>query len=246
MYELLVASYDFETTGDHEVSIFDCPFPRRKSVVSKRPNELVHAARLSGLTGNIKIIFMIRDIRDIVCSRHGRNEELFYVDASVSVRNMKRFDKYNNNKNIILIKYEDLVSDPESVQCRIEKFLGQPDRRANFTDFGQIATVSRRAERAMGGVRQLSSDSMSSWQRSLPRVKEQIRKFPKIQAFLEYFDYERDDRWTKLLQNVDDVEYVSERIVRARKESAVIGKSKSSLKYIIYLARFLFFKIRNI
>ena len=87
----------------------------------KSPNDLGFLgilAKTGIFSSNIKIIHLVRDMRDVILSLKQTNwaptgiDQYFPGIWSVSNRNLKRFAS-NNPSNYILVRYEDLVFNPE-------------------------------------------------------------------------------------------------------------------------------------
>lgn len=100
-----------------------------KMIVDKQIKYLYHLKRLKKIFPDAKIIVLVRDVRDNILSRKKRklNESTDYLYLSAiwndTYKNAAELLDGNNN-NILLLRYEDLVTDPQSHLKRVCEFLG--------------------------------------------------------------------------------------------------------------------------
>jgi hypothetical protein len=78
------------------------------------------------------IIWMIRDGRDVIVSKHGN--DLNYVDSDRWVKTNYEMLKVCDDHGIITVRYEDLCNNPDNEMKRISNFINQ-DYQKDFVNF---------------------------------------------------------------------------------------------------------------
>jgi len=85
------------------------------------------------LANKLKVILIIRDPRDIITSSNfsiknnfvGKRRPIIYL-LRMWRKSIAHMIKFKNNSNFMVIKYEDLVMEPNNILNRISKFLNIP------------------------------------------------------------------------------------------------------------------------
>jgi hypothetical protein len=202
VYELITHCFEVQPFGKHEMSLFVDLKPRPPVYCSKSPNELVHVARVLRFDPSLYAIYVLRDPRDVVVSRHSKFPDKYWVDMSIWLRNQKLANKLGKNKRFITVRYEDLVSDPDAVQnllCERMPFL---NKLHDFSAYSELVKPSPDALLALRGVRPISQQSVGNWRNHLPRLKAQIQTYRPISEDLVRLGYETDDAWTSQLDGI--------------------------------------------
>lgn len=201
--ELLATCFQVDHRCGHEQSVFQ-PVPAGEGVsVSKQPTDIVHVHKVLAEDENLHVLYMLRDPRAVVTSRHASTNEYFsnyrvWKECESAAR------KLVDHPRVLQIRYEDLVSYPDIYQQIIQSkfpFLHQTHR---FSDFSSFATPNADSLQALNGLRSIEISSLRKWTQHLPRVKSQLARFPQMQDDLEYRRYEPDTRWQSALAGVDD------------------------------------------
>lgn len=73
--------------------------------------------------GNFRMIHMVRDGRDVILSKHPRKKDGYWIDPERWINDVKIGIKQNSDANILMVKYEDLVTDYERTIRIICDFL---------------------------------------------------------------------------------------------------------------------------
>ena len=95
------------------------------------------------LSNGVKVILLIRDPRDIITSLNfGRGAD-FTGDIRPTLFNIRNWRKsaafainYRNHKNLLCIKYEDLITDTEQILYNISQFLNIREFNKSFLNEG--------------------------------------------------------------------------------------------------------------
>lgn len=174
--------------------------------VSKLPND-IHNVRVLYKRFDPYIIYMVRDPRDCIVSwKEKKNDyHLFYDEWQ---RNML-FAESSKSSKLIFIKFEKLILQPEEVETylleRIEGLEKQRDLAKSYkymdrkNPFVHQLTHDSGPNRSGDTIRPLAPSVIGSWKHDKPRIRNQLAKFPEMQAALEKYGYEEDDSWQKLL-----------------------------------------------
>lgn len=176
-------------------NVSDCAF------ISKQPYDIFRA-RDEIIPDEVSLIVTIRDLRDILLSKHStvtdmgvddyfidadckyiwRNHEdlrkkgpglLAYADAINAVSRRRR---QKDMKNIFICRYERLVTEPNNVQSELSTLGISYQENRRFTDWDTLAKSHQLEKyhrfRALGEVRSIDKQSMYRWRR--PENSERI------------------------------------------------------------------------
>ena len=95
------------------------------------------------LSNGVKVILLIRDPRDIITSLNFGKGADFTGDIRPTLFNIRNWRKsvafaikYRNHKNLLCIKYEDLITNTEQILLNISKFLNIREYDSSFLDKG--------------------------------------------------------------------------------------------------------------
>lgn len=203
MMELMVHCYEFDAYANHEMSLLDVPNIPVDRFCSKEPSELKRAVKRLKRNPGLWVICMIRDPRDVVVSRHRRRPALYWSNLDIWKHHFHCFSKYQDLNRLVAIKYEELVQNPDEVQTQIESQIPFLRRLHRFSRFHEIATPVEQSVMALGGVRQISTNSIGNWRHHLPRLKAQIQNHGSVSPALFELGYEVDDGWESVLDGVE-------------------------------------------
>lgn len=170
--------------GEHHPCDVD---PTEGITVTKFPGEEVEYL-------GVDVICMVRDPRDAFCSRISVNRK--WVDderrsPGLFVRSLQGLRSTVENPQTLVIKYEELVSDPDRIQTVIaERFnltICHPFSRGHEL-FSGVDSI----DFAMNGVRPPDTDSIGAWRKDVNRgiVKQWLRRNPEILEYIQVMGYE--------------------------------------------------------
>lgn len=201
------------------------------NLATKAPLDVLHLPRIDHLNVNRKnlvILIMVRDIRDIITSRHPIYPDDYFIgyDHSWWPQN-SRFTEWSYNapgvveihhaikeavkrQDALLIRYEDLVPNPDAIQADIEKKFNLMFNGA-FSEFHK--NPANHAYRYEGKYaakvpelvlenKSSSTDRICRWKRSneaRARVKRQFSECPELFSILEAYGYEDSRTWFNLI-----------------------------------------------
>jgi len=202
MVEMLIACFDIDLYTDHEDSIYRLPSRDAVVYLTKKPTDIMMVEPALRITSNLYVIYMLRDPRDMIVSRHGQTPDVYW-SGLVFWKNYTPYGRrLQHHPRFITIRYEDLVTRPDEIQRELMARIPFLVKRADFSDYHLRSTPSSRALDALRGVRAISSEGIGSWRRHLPRIAGQLRIHGSISDDLIEYGYEQDDSWLRELEGV--------------------------------------------
>ncbi len=202
MTELMVNCFEIDGFTEHELSVFRRPLQHFNLFCSKSPQEVDCVRPLLALERNLWVIYMMRDPRDVVVSRHGQEPDKYWTNLRMWKHLHRAAEKASRHPRFLTVRYEDLVADPARVQGWLKSKMPFLRMRASFSDFHMTARPSDKSLEALGEVRPISDDSVGSWRRHKPRLAAQLLLHGPITGELIDLGYETDDAWLRELDCV--------------------------------------------
>ena len=203
LMELMVHGFVFDGHADHELEVVYAPDPPVDRFCSKNPANLKFALPLLKRRPELWVICVLRDPRDVVVSRHSKRPEAYWAHFGFFRDRMGDFRAARGHERFLVVRYEDLVADPDAVQAELQAAIPFLEKRRDFSSFHEFAAPTSRAVEALGGVRAISADGIGRWKSELPRLKAQIERYGDIDELLIELGYERDQSWKRLLDGVE-------------------------------------------
>lgn len=201
LHEAIITCFEIDAHYEHEKRFNHTRALRGQTLVSKRPKDTQFMPDVLKLVPQFWVIYLLRDPRDVVVSKHARSAQ-YYSNIRLWREQHNHAVKMNDHPKFLLVKYEDLVQDPNRVQQEIMKRIPWLIKRHNFSDYHLHAEVSQSSASAMNGVRPITATSVGLWKENLPRLKMQIELHGSITPDLIRCDYEENDEWESILDNV--------------------------------------------
>lgn len=171
--EAMRTCFQIDCSSDHEAPIAksDSSFGNCAIILTKEPTLSYGLDRLLDLNKNLKIIVVYRDPRDMICSFHGRVEGIYYCNLDYWFYFVKQYERLSEKKNILFLKYEDFVTNPNAVQDQINDFVPQLKKKFNFSEYHLHTKPNEDSLYALKSVRPIGSSSIGLWKNHLPRLK---------------------------------------------------------------------------
>ena len=201
MKNLIINCFDIDLYDEGESSIFSLPKYRGNIYVTKFPGDIQRIDYILNKMKQLYILCMLRDPRDIISSVHWHHREKYWCGLRYWKKWTPYIDRLIHHPRFILVRYEKLVSEPNTVQREIKEILPFLEQKRKFTEFHKY-TVSYNDNQALSGIRPLSTTSISNWKKHIPRIKGQIDLHGPISDDLIKYGYEKNNNWEKLLDDV--------------------------------------------
>jgi hypothetical protein len=200
---MMIACFKIDLYTSHENSIYVYP-PRLANIfLTKMPQNLLVIQPLLRVMPNLYVIYMLRDPRDMIVSKHGMDKDRYWA----SLTYWKTYTPYGlrlqPHPRFITIRYEDLVTQPDVVQEYLMKKMPFLVKRELFSKYHELAHPSKQSEDALGGIRPISPSGIGNWHKHLPRVAGQLQIHGSITKDLIEYGYEKDGTWEKELEGIE-------------------------------------------
>lgn len=191
----------------------------RESYCTKRPFDIFDMPRIvaagQAAGKRVDLIASVRDPRDLVTSKHKSVPDDYFVGADhcwfapkgrkptftapgvIPIHNaiVQAVNSGIFPEGAFVLKYEELVEDPERIQKLLADNLGL-QFEGKFSDFHTQA-IPEDLSRALNGVRPVEKGRVQKWRRPehRDRIIDQFTRFPDLHKIVVGFGYEKDDSW---------------------------------------------------
>lgn len=207
--EAMHACFEIDEYCEHEAPISQEPVSGTRIFLTKKPSDVSLVRWPLRFDPSLHVICMVRDPRDSIVSIHKRAPDRYYSNLLFWKAFIRHFRSLQSQPRFHWIRYEDLVSDPDTVQEYLEGVIPGLVRRHPFSQYHEVANPSEKSLRALHGVRPMDPASVGHWKNHLPRVKAQIAEHGGISEDLVRFGYETDIGWEAMLDGVETGEVQS-------------------------------------
>jgi len=199
--ECMAACFEIDAFEPHEASL--CEHKKNVQIyLTKNPVDLNIVGPRLRIDRHLHVIAMLRDPRDVIVSRHKLAPDHYWAPLRIWQRHLKIMQRLMRHKRFLLVRYEDLVQQPNSVQEMLMSRLPFLRQRAHLTEFHRLASPSAKSLKAMGSLRPFNAASVGNWRNHLSRVAGQISIHGSITRELIELGYERDASWLLSLYGV--------------------------------------------
>ena len=170
-----------------------------RAVVTKRPKDVFLIPEIrefyDGHAADVRFIVLSRDPRDVLTSMHFSRPSEYFVSAAAWRHIYKHWKWACQSSDTLSIRYEDLITRPDTVETGVCEFTGWKTTR----DFQQFHHCVPRGfdGRALNGVRPLDSDNQNRWRLEQHRCRMQslLSELPELPRVLVDLGYESDESW---------------------------------------------------
>jgi hypothetical protein len=181
--------------------------PRHETVlVTKYPGDEAYAPMLLPLDQRLWFVFMLRDPRDVIVSRHGKEPERYWSNLLIWQQAMRVHDAMRNHPRFVVVRYEDLVQSPDHVQKNLARRMEFLRPKIPFSEYHRntpaYISKSEQMRLAMRGFRPVTACNVGGWRTHLPRVKAQVEAHGSLAERLIALGYEADQAWRQALEGV--------------------------------------------
>lgn len=199
--EMMASCFDIDGSCEHEESIFKVSPDHHGIYLSKKPNDILWVNRIIEQDKQLHVIAIIRDPRAVICSIHDGHPGIYFCNYPVWKRAEKALSLLRKHPRVLVLQYEELVSEPNAVQTKISTQFPFLREKNKFSDFHLHANSSSKSIAALGGIREVSNENIQGWMNHLSRIHQQIKKYPALLNDLKKYGYEKDDTWLSVLKD---------------------------------------------
>ena len=160
-----------------------------KVVVGKFPRKASRLYKL--MADDLGIIYMMRDPRDVLVSKHFERPRTYWTSVERWIRTATVALEYKDHPNVLLLKYEDLITKPNKAQkAMAEKFNLEAARK--FEDcYESFDTKDKYNAKTMNGIRPLDKSRIGAWKDGYLNEKfiTRLMKNSEMTDLMKCFDY---------------------------------------------------------
>jgi hypothetical protein len=202
MAEAMKTCFAIDCYTTHEKRLISRPKGNCNTFLTNAPRDIMIAGPSLRVDPDLYVICMIRDPRDIICSKHNYAPDRYWAGLKFWRLYSKMFDELQGYQNFIPVKYEDFVSQPDEIQAFIAQKIPFLEQKAPFSQYHKMALVSKRSKKALRGVRPIQPASVGKWRKHKARVVGQLKLHGPITHDLIKYEYEENDQWLRELDGV--------------------------------------------
>ena len=205
LFEAMKVCFEFDAAPEHEAPICQSryDFAARGRILTKYPGEIDLMRWPLRLDPSLIVICIIRDPRDMVVSTHGGRPGVYWASLKFWQLFLSHIDQLEGNPRFMLLRYEDLVTDPDGSQESLMARFPSLSKRHPFSAYHNHARPSSTSVSALNGVRPIAPRGIGAWKNHLPRIKQQIQLHGSLTKSLATFSYEPDNSWERQLEGIE-------------------------------------------
>lgn len=192
--ECMKECFEIDICEDVEVPLSRLRWTRG-TYLTKSPGDIQHVKLRLNIDPRLYVICMMRDPRDVIISKHQRNPVYYHVALDTWKKGYACIKDNISHPRFMVVKYEDLIDNPDQVQASIGGRLAFLKQRNIFSKWHLAATVSPRYEVALNGIRAIDCNNKTKWPSQMERIQRQIDLFGPVTNELIEMGYETDASW---------------------------------------------------
>jgi len=153
----------FAKEADKAVQGKDKSTLSRKRVAEKTPsNTHFYNNIIKYFDGNVKIINMVRDGRDVVTSKHPSDPDNYYISPKRWINSVRAGLSVEEKESVITVRYEDLVKSTSSTMKKVCNHCSINFVRDKIKKYPSTSQF-RYSKAWFGDVRPVSDNSVGRW-----------------------------------------------------------------------------------
>ncbi len=156
---------------------------------TKAPSNVHHIKEILQYYNNqVKFLHLVRDIRDVVISKHPKNKDKYWVTPERWLKDIKAGLAFEDNPNVLTLRYEDLIQEFDTTVEKLCKFLEEPvcDKIKNWPKYTKL----KKSSAIFGQIGPLHNNSIGKWKQELykPYIDELMGN-QEIHTLLKHYGY---------------------------------------------------------
>ena len=188
---------------DHEVRFNLVSADDGQILITKRPKDTMYMPAVIDDDSEIYVIYVMRDPRDVIVSRHGKDKSIYYSNIRLWRQMHACARRMIGHERFLQIRYEDFVRDPDGTQQLITEKFPWLEKIHNFSEYHEHAQISERSITAMHSVRPIAPTSVGVWTQHPGRIKGQQMIHGSLTPDLIECGYESRADWEQVLDSVE-------------------------------------------
>ena len=202
LHEAMVTCFRVDKHYDHEIRFHLVEGDAGQTLVTKRPKDTMYMPAVIDDDPALYVIYVLRDPRDTICSRHGKDKRIYYSNIRLWRQMHGYAKKMTGHERFLEVRYEDFVRDPDATQNAIMDKFPWLEKIHDFSEYHEYAQVSGKALTAMHSVRPIAPTSVGVWTQHPGRIKAQQMIHGSLTPDLVECGYESSGGWEAVLQDV--------------------------------------------
>lgn len=110
------ACFDIDHHTDHESRLFSRAYGGDGIYLTKCPKDIIIVGPSLHVDPNLYVICMVRDPRDIICSKHNAKPNKYWASLKFWNTYINFFRRLRGHPRFIAVKYEEFVTNPDEIQ----------------------------------------------------------------------------------------------------------------------------------
>jgi hypothetical protein len=202
LHEAMVTCFKVDKHYDHEVRFNLVEAEDGQIVVTKRPKDTMYMPEVID-DPDLFVVYVMRDPRDVIVSRHGKNKEMYYSNIRLWRELHGYARQIADHDRFLQVGYEEFVSNPDAVQDQIAAKFPWLQQLHKFSEYHEHANVSEKSKLAMNDVRPIAPTSVGKWKSNLGRINGQQITHGSLTPDLIECGYETSNEWEQVLDGVE-------------------------------------------
>jgi hypothetical protein len=137
-------------------------------------NSLAMDRELLRANPDVKVLWMLRDPRDILTSIHANQPDKYYVTPDRLIKSLQLYKQFAEEPQVLAVRYEELVGGPDAMQAKISQFCHLAESR-KFVEAYKFFPRFHENVRAMHSIRPIDTNSVQKW-RSNPAHQKHLQE----------------------------------------------------------------------
>jgi len=201
--EVMVTCFKVDKHYDHEVRFNLVSAEDGQLLITKRPKDTMYMPAVIDDDPEIYVIYVMRDPRDVIVSRHGKDKSVYYSNIRLWRQMHAHAKRMYGHDRFLEIRYEDFVRDPDATQQMIAEKFPWLEKTHNFSEYHEHAQISEKSITAMHSVRPIAPTSVGVWTQHPGRIKGQQLVHGSLTPDLIECGYESTADWEQVLDSVE-------------------------------------------
>lgn len=147
MAEAMKTCFSIDCYASHEMQILSRPKNDCNIFLTKAPSDIIIVGPSLRVDPDLYVICMIRDPRDIICSKHKKDPDRYWASLKYWTYCSKVYDRLVGHPRFLPIRYESFVSNPDETQKFIEQCIPFLEKTSLFSQYHQSGTISKNRKR---------------------------------------------------------------------------------------------------
>ena len=203
LHEVMVTCFKIDKHYDHEIRFHLVTGEDGQTVLTKRPKDTMYMPAVLDDDPELFVIYLLRDPRDTICSRHGKDKSIYYSNIRLWRQMHGYARQMQGHERFLEVRYEDFVSNPDATQQMIMNHFPWLEKIHAFSEYHEYAEVSEKSKTAMHSVRPIAPTSVGVWKKNLGRIKAQQMIHGSLTPELIECGYEDSAAWEAVLDGVE-------------------------------------------